>query len=206
MQAEAVRVQQDAVRGYGAGSHGPPPPLSHRYGQDFATWVVYRGGMSEGPYTVTVFRSMDSSASEDAQSILDALNEAGIEGVVLDEDAPGVLEGTWEVRVAPEYESRALTLIEALNQPEPARVGDPSADLNLVTIFTGMGTTAEIEALSIQAVLQSNGIDAVIEGASELPNLPFRVKVPQIERERAEAALAEARAAGPEAAEEASQA
>jgi aryl-alcohol dehydrogenase-like predicted oxidoreductase len=149
---------------------------------------------------------MDSSASEDAQNILDALNEAGIEGVVLDEDAPGVLEGTWEVRVAPEYESRALTLIEALNQPEPAPEGDPSADLNLVTIFTGMGTTAEIEALSIQAVLQSNGIDAVIEGASELPNLPFRVKVAQIDRERAEAALAEARAAGPEAAEEASQA
>lgn len=126
-------------------------------------------------------------------------------GVVLDEDAPGVVEGTWEVRVPPEYESRALKLIEAINQPLPPVEGDPSSALDLVNIFKGSGTTAEIEALSIQTVLKASGIEAIIEGASELPNLPFAVKVPKVDQARAEAVLAEARAAGPAAAEEASQ-
>ena len=148
---------------------------------------------------------MDASAEEDAKNILAALNEAGMEGVVLDEDAPGVVEGTWEVRVASEYESRALRLIETISEPPPPVEGNPSAALDLVTIFEGSGTTAEIEALSIQSVLKASGIEAVLEGASELPNLPFAVKVPQVDRARAEAALAEARAAGPAAAEEASQ-
>ena len=79
-------------------------------------------------------------------------------------------------------------------------------EMDLETIYSGMGATAEIEALSIQAVLEANGIDCIVVGSTELPNLPYSIQVPQNEVDRARAVLEEARQAGPAAAEEAERA
>jgi hypothetical protein len=62
-----------------------------------------------------------------------------------------------------------------------------------------------MEALAIQSILDANGISAVLVGASTLPVFSFSVKVARDDFERAQAALAEARAAGPAAAAEAAQ-
>lgn len=83
---------------------------------------------------------------------------------------------------------------------------DPSHDLDLETIFRANGTTAEMEAMSIRAVLDANGIPSVLMGAPMYPNLPFYVKVPRADAARARQLLEEARAAGPAAAEEAERA
>ena len=86
---------------------------------------------------------------------------------------------------------------------EQQEATNPSHDLDLVTIFAADGTTAEMQSLEVQAVLESNGIPTVIVGASTIPSLPFEVRVPKDQSEQALTILAEAQAAGPEAAEEA---
>ena len=83
---------------------------------------------------------------------------------------------------------------------------DPSHDLDLETVFTSAGTTAEMEAIAIRCVLDANGIPSMLMGAPQYPNLPFYVKVPRFSAEQAREVLLEARAAGPEAAEEAERA
>ena len=60
-----------------------------------------------------------------------------------------------------------------------------------------------MEALGIQSILDANGISALIQGSSTLPNLSFTVQVAREDFERAQTALSEARAAGPAAAAEA---
>jgi len=81
--------------------------------------------------------------------------------------------------------------------------GDPSHNLDLETIFDGMGATAEMEAIGIRGVLDASGIYSVLVGASVYPNLRFAVRVSKQDSLRAQQVLAEARAAGPAAAEEA---
>lgn len=56
---------------------------------------------------------------------------------------------------------------------------EPDADeaLNLVTVFTGDGATGEMQAEEIHALLDAEGIYAVIVGSQALPNLPFEVRV-----------------------------
>jgi hypothetical protein len=82
---------------------------------------------------------------------------------------------------------------------------DPSHDLDMVTIAELQGATGEMEAMGIQSILDANGISAVLVGSSTLPNLNFAVQVAHEDLGRAHAVLAEARAAGPAAAAEASQ-
>jgi hypothetical protein len=88
-------------------------------------------------------------------------------------------------------------------EPVDPQAPDASADMNLVEIFRGMGATAELEALSIHSVLEAGGIDSVIIGASELPNLSFIVRVPRKNVEAAKDLLRAARDGGPQAAEDA---
>jgi hypothetical protein len=67
------------------------------------------------------------------------------------------------------------------------------SDLDLETIYHAEGSpTAEVEALAIKALLESNGIAAVVVGDSIFPNLPFEVKVPRKHAERARQLIAEA--------------
>jgi hypothetical protein len=80
---------------------------------------------------------------------------------------------------------------------------DPSADLDMVTLYEAQVVDAEIEADMIRGVLESNGIPALVMSNFGYPNLGFEVKVPRAMLEDARRLVEEAKAAGPEAAAEA---
>jgi len=83
---------------------------------------------------------------------------------------------------------------------------NPSHDLDMVTLFSSLNHDAELEANAIHSVLEANGIPSIVVGAPQIPSLEFQVQVPRVRLEEAERILAEARAAGPEAALEAEEA
>jgi hypothetical protein len=83
---------------------------------------------------------------------------------------------------------------------------DPSHELDLVTLFSSSQHDAEAEAMTIHGVLESNGIPSFYFGPSQIPSLEFTVKVPRSHLEDAERVVAEAKASGPKAADEAEQA
>lgn len=150
---------------------------------------------------VTVFRSADAGANEEASTILDLLADAGLNAMLLTDEYPGVLQGTTEIRVPAEEEEAALDVIDAASGG--AEEGSPSHGYDLVELYRGQGTTGEVEAMSIRAVLDANHVPSVLIGAMQLPNLPFRVMVPQIFVETAQQVLNEAEGAGPAGAEQA---
>ncbi len=76
----------------------------------------------------------------------------------------------------------------------------------MVTLFSSSNVDAELEANNIHSLLQANGIPSVVVGASVIPSLEFQVQVPRAYAQEAERLIAEARAAGPEAAEAAEEA
>jgi hypothetical protein len=80
---------------------------------------------------------------------------------------------------------------------------DSSHALDLVTIFEESGTTAEMEALEIQALLKSAGIRVVLGNEASFPNLPWSIRVPKTDAARALQVIKDAQKAGPKAAEEA---
>jgi len=80
---------------------------------------------------------------------------------------------------------------------------NPSHDLDMVTLFSSSNHDAEMEAMAIHGILQSNGIPAILVGTSTIPVFEFQVQVPRENLEEAERILADARAAGPAAASEA---
>lgn len=147
---------------------------------------------------------MDADAKENAEEIVERLADAGIQAVLLDDSAPGVPEGVYEVRVPTADAARADQLIAADPPDEEVENADTSAALDMETIFhSEANTTAEIEAIGIKTLLESNGIAAVIIGDSVLPNLAFDVRVARDQVERARALIADAEAKGPAAAAEA---
>ena len=75
--------------------------------------------------------------------------------------------------------------------------------LDLVTVFEGSGTTAEMEAIGIQAVLEAEGIRVVMGGETSFPNLPWSVACPKADAPRALQVIEDAKKAGPKAAAEA---
>jgi hypothetical protein len=84
--------------------------------------------------------------------------------------------------------------IEPVPQEEPQQ--------EMVAVFSSSNHDAEMEALTIKGVLDSEGIPAQIVGPSMLPNLEFQVQVPEELAAEAQALIDEARAAGPAAAVE----
>src|SRR5579863_2896701 len=102
---------------------------------------------------VTVFRSGDESAEEDATAVADLLKDAGISPTLLDDDAPGIVEGVGEVRVAPADAARAEQLIAAERMPQD-EFADPdhSHGLDFVSVFsTADGSLdSEAEALTVK--------------------------------------------------------
>jgi len=82
-------------------------------------------------------------------------------------------------------------------------VTNPSGGLDLVTVFESYGMTAEMEALEVQAILELDGIPAVIVSTSMYPSLPYQVRLPKDHAGQALIRIAEAQAAGPAGAEEA---
>lgn len=82
---------------------------------------------------------------------------------------------------------------------------DASHDLDLVTVAKTDGASAELQALAIKSILDANGIEALVNGSSTLPNLGYEVRVPREHEVQARQAIAEAEKAGPQAAYEAEQ-
>jgi putative signal transducing protein len=152
---------------------------------------------------VTVYRSMDADAKQDAECIVELLTDDGIQAVMLDDSAAGVVEGVFEVRVPPADAARAEELIAENPLPEETEEVDDSSALDLETIASA---TSEMDALSIKNLLDSNGIAAVLVGDSVLPNFPFEVRVARDQVDRARALIADAESVGPAAAEEAERA
>jgi hypothetical protein len=150
--------------------------------------------------TVTVFRSADPSAQDDATKVAQMLNTQGVAATLLDDSAPGVPAGAWEVRVPSDESARADELIAA--NPIEDEFANPSEShaFDMVAVFH---TAAESEALTVHALLQSNGIDAMIVGDARLPNLPEQVRVPREHVTQAKRLIAAALATGPAGAEEA---
>jgi hypothetical protein len=80
---------------------------------------------------------------------------------------------------------------------------NPGHELDMVTLFSSMNHDAEMEALALHSLLESNGIESAVVGPSTLPSVEFQVQVPRSQLEEAERVMAEAREAGPTAADEA---
>lgn len=81
-----------------------------------------------------------------------------------------------------------------------------SHELDLETVFSGIGTEAEMEAMAIKSMLEANGIAAVTLGSPTIPSLPFSVGVSKDHLQEALRIIEEAKAAGPAGAMEAEQA
>jgi hypothetical protein len=75
--------------------------------------------------------------------------------------------------------------------------------LDMVTLWSSNTVMAEVEADMIKGVLESNDIPVMVVGASQYPNLPVEVRVPRGKVKEAEELIAQAQAAGPDAAVEA---
>jgi hypothetical protein len=82
---------------------------------------------------------------------------------------------------------------------------DTSHELDMVPVYESSTIEAEIEGDMICGVLANTGIAAVLS-RSEFPNLGVTVRVPRARLAEAERLIAEAQAAGPEAADEAERA
>lgn len=146
---------------------------------------------------------MDADAKQDAATILDILIAEGLAASMLDDSAPGVPEGTFEVRVPAADVTRAEALIAENPLPDDVRKVDISSTLDLETVFQALDAMAEVEALEIKNLLEANGIAAIIVGDSVLPNLGFQVRVARSQAIESRRLIAEAQLAGSAAAEEA---
>ena len=80
----------------------------------------------------------------------------------------------------------------------------PEPNDDLVTVFRlASGAIDEMEVLTVQQLLESNGIATVLVGDSPLPNFSEEIRVAKGDAERAEQLIADALAAGPAGAAEA---
>jgi hypothetical protein len=152
---------------------------------------------------VTVYRSMDATAKEDCEVIVDILTAEGLAPIILDDRSPGVPEGAFQVQVPPDQLAQAEALIARNPLPDEVEEVDDSSNLDLETIFHADGTLAEVESMEIKNLLEASGIAAVVVGNSVLPTMSFEVRVARDQAERAHQVLSEAVAGGPAAAEEA---
>ena len=160
--------------------------------------------MSDEQNLITVFRSMDADAKEDAECIIELLTDEGVRAALLDDSSPGVPEGVFEVRVPAADAARAEKILAENPLPDEVEQVDASSDLDLETIYSAVSsTTGELEAIGIKNLLDANGIAAMLVGDSVLPNLGFEVRVARDQAARARALLADAETKGPAAADEA---
>ena len=79
-----------------------------------------------------------------------------------------------------------------------------TGDSSLVTVFRAAeGGIEETEVLTVQQLLESNGIATVLVGDSPLPNLAEEIRVASEDADRARQLIADALAVGSAGAEEA---
>ena len=147
-----------------------------------------------------MFRSADETAGDEAANVQQMLTEEGIPAVLIDDSAPGVVEGAYEVRVDAQDQALAERLIARYPPDTELEDVDTSSALDQVTVF---GAASEMEAMSIHGVLDAGGISAMIVGDSRYPNFPQEVRVAKELEARAKQLIEDALAAGPAGAEEA---
>ena len=147
---------------------------------------------------------MDFSAETDCEVIREALSAAGLSPVVLDDSAPGVPEGVFEVQVPAAESARADELIAARQLPSSVEKRERTKRIDFEAIYSSEGAqlAASVELAGIQNLLESNGIEVEVVGDSVLPNFPIELRVPRDQVEQAKALIAHAQTAGPAAAEE----
>ncbi len=153
---------------------------------------------------INVFRSADEDAEADARAVHELLTSQGIEAVLLDDSAPGVPSGAWEVQTPAADVARAEQLIGQARLPDSdlTEVSE-SAAFDVETVFRAhAGTSAEMQAMSVKSMLESSGIATILVGDSVLPNLSFEVQVAKGQAEEARRLIAQAEVIGAEAAEE----
>ena len=83
---------------------------------------------------------------------------------------------------------------------------DTSHAFDMVTLYRSLTVDAEVEAGMIHGILESNGIPSLVVRAMGIPPLGYEVQVPRARVEEARRFIADAEAAGPEAAAEAEEA
>lgn len=158
--------------------------------------------MTGAPDLITVYRSTDMNAEQDATAVRNLFLRNGLDAQLVDSSTVGVESGAFEVRVPPAQAAQAESLLNASDQEEDAGA-NPSRELDMVTVRRTEGTSGEMEALAIKGILDASGVDSIIIGNSTLPNLSFFVRVASADLERAQTLIAEAEAAGPAGAVEA---
>lgn len=158
--------------------------------------------MADKTELVTVFRSADASAMEDAQEIAEILAGQEIEAKVFDDHAPGVFEGSVEVRVAAQDAARAEEIIAGQSVEGDMAQADPSSVLDPVTVWQGLGTEVEFRATAIEGMLTAAGIQPIVVGTRAIPTLPFKIQVAREQAGRAVQLIAAAEATGAAAADE----
>lgn len=143
---------------------------------------------------VTVFRSADETAEDDARAIAELLSAQDLQVTLDDSTAPGVPAGAWVVRVPAEEAERAEQVMAEAEEPPL----DESHRMDTETVFSG----EEVEMEAVKGVLENAGIATVVMGTTTLPMLGFQVQVARDRAEEARSLIAEA-LAHPLAAEEA---
>jgi hypothetical protein len=89
------------------------------------------------------------------------------------------------------------------NDTEALSDNEALPDEGMTPVFSSSNHDAEMEAMAIKGVLDSNNIPAMIVGPHVLPTLEFQVQVPQHLLAQARQLIREARQGGRRAASEA---
>jgi hypothetical protein len=161
--------------------------------------------MAEENEFVSVFRSADSDAEEQAGVIRDMLTQASIAAEIFDDSTRGVHKGVFEVRVPASQQAAAEEILASQKDFAPEAL-NLSHDLDMVTVFLSDSPAAEMQATQIRSILDDQGIASLLVSGSMFPSLPFEVRVPKDQVDAARQAIAAAEEAGPNAADEAERA
>jgi hypothetical protein len=154
---------------------------------------------------ITVFRSGDPTAKQDAETARERLAQGGIRAIVRGDEAPGVVEGSWEVRVPAADRAQAEALVDA-PAPKPEDESEVSTegqshDLDFVSLASFDGIGAEMQSTLLRSALEGNGIPCAVIGIAQIPSLGFEVRVPKTRLEEALTIVAGVDQSGAEIAE-----
>jgi hypothetical protein len=101
--------------------------------------------MAQENELVTVFRSAESDAEEQAGVVRDLLVGASIAAEILDDSAPGVPKGAFEVRVPAAQQAGAEEVLDSHKDFAPNAMNF-SHDLDMVAAFVSDAPEAELLA------------------------------------------------------------
>ena len=121
---------------------------------------------------VTVFRSADPDAEEQAGLVQEILAQASIHAEIADDSASGVPAGVFEVRVSAARQAEAEQLIEA-QRDTTMNVMDFSHDLDMASVFISDAADAEMLATQIRSILDARNVPSVMVERLRIPEPAF---------------------------------